>query len=527
MKMIPTSPTKDTQSNAERKVFDKLRSAFETSQGIRPIAFHSLGLTKHQYKRDAEADFVILSDQGLFVLEVKGGGVSRRNGQWHTNGKNGEHLIRESPFDQAGGAMHALKKRIEDKFPELRSNFCIGYGVVFPDCQFKDDTVEWDTAMLADVKNMRDLEGWLTQLFRYWSKERNQSERILSSNQVKKIAEFIRPDFEMGTSLLSEISDVEERIESLTTDQMRAVDIIEDNPRVLCRGGAGTGKTFLAMELARRYTDADKNVLLVCRSPWLKRFLESLFSMPNLVITTVDSIATASRRSGVDQFDVLMADEGQDLMAMKYFDEMDKYLIGGLAEGRWCIFHDINNQAGFFEAVEPEALEYLQSLSPVNVPLKTNCRNTEIVLERVKSDLSVDMGVTGAGAGPAVRSKTAVSRQETVQFLVHELKFLRDQDVPDAHITILSAAPDENSCWAELPASVRNKISRLDDFSMRNFPPSKVSYCQVSEFKGLENEVIILVDVPLPTENLTAIQRTNLYVGMSRAKACLSIIYSR
>jgi len=60
---------------------------------------------------------------------------------------------------------------------------------------------------------------------------------------------------------------------------------------------------------------------------------------------------------------------------------------------------------------------------------------------------------------------------------------------------------------------------------MRTFPPEKMSYAEISNFKGMENECIILVDI----SDLNKLEKTeNLaqyYVAMSRAKVFLRIVY--
>lgn len=522
--MIPSIPSRDTKSDAERKVFDKLKSAFETHSGIRPIAFHSLGLTRHKSKRFAEADFVIVGAHGVFVLEVKGGGISVNAGQWCTQGRSGKANIND-PFKQAEGALHAIRTRIEEKIPELRSQFCVGHGVVFSDCRFQYGSAEWDRAMIADLNDCRDLEGWLEKFYRYWGNERNQSNKTLNSKSVKRISDVLRPEFEVARSLQVDIDDVDLQIMSLTEDQMVAVDIIEANPRVLCEGGAGTGKTFLAMELARRHAEAGKNVLLVCRSLWLKRYLESKFILPNFDVALIEGLATTARRSGVDQYDVLLVDEGQDLFDMRHLDAMEKYVKGGLSEGCWTIFHDVNQQSGFFDPVDPEAYEYLQSIKSAIVPLKSNCRNSKVILDRVKSDLKVDMGVRGAGGGPDVRSVCAKSREESADLLDQEIGYILDGGVSPSQVTILTPAQDNESCWMLLPKNRLRKVVRLDEYQMRSFPPPQISICRISDFKGLENEAVILVDVPQPSGEIAAHERTSLYVGMSRSRALLSIIY--
>ena len=58
----------------------------------------------------------------------------------------------------------------------------------------------------------------------------------------------------------------------------------------------------------------------------------------------------------------------------------------------------------------------------------------------------------------------------------------------------------------------------------RNFPPSTMTFAQVGDFKGLENDAIVVIDLPEPNpKNKQAIAPH--YVAMSRAKAVLSMIY--
>jgi hypothetical protein len=63
----------------------------------------------------------------------------------------------------------------------------------------------------------------------------------------------------------------------------------------------------------------------------------------------------------------------------------------------------------------------------------------------------------------------------------------------------------------------------LDEYSIRNFPPKEISFAEIYQFKGLENEAVIVVDLPPPDHS-----RDNFalhYIGMSRARAILSMVY--
>jgi hypothetical protein len=68
--------------------------------------------------------------------------------------------------------------------------------------------------------------------------------------------------------------DDEHRLGHLTRDQGRFLDIFEHYPRLIATGGAGSGKTWLALEVARRCARRGDRVALVCRTRGLSRYLE-------------------------------------------------------------------------------------------------------------------------------------------------------------------------------------------------------------------------------------------------------------
>ena len=138
MRMIPDTPYV-THSNAEKRAFDRLRAAFN-EPGVRDlVCYHSLNLTRHAYKRFGEVDFLICGREGLFVIEVKGGGVSCHDGVWAYTNRFGEvSESREGPFRQAESALHGLQGNLRARLPHrVVEQFTIGFGVVFPDCEWR------------------------------------------------------------------------------------------------------------------------------------------------------------------------------------------------------------------------------------------------------------------------------------------------------------------------------------------------------------------------------------------------------
>ena len=523
MRMVPNSPY-ETGSQAEKITFERLRRAFDD----RFVAFHSLKPTRHPYKRFPEIDFVICGPEGLYILEVKGGRVSCSDGIWEYRDRNDQvSRTQESPFRQAETALHGLMDALT---AGLSAGFFgsvpTGYGVVFPDCNWRDISAEWESPMLADRRRSLDMEGWLRGLFEHWQ-ARGKRGKLLDDSILTPITSFLRPYVDVSMSddavpLLYQVQYAGRRIEKLTDDQLRMADVAEENPRVLCAGGAGTGKTFLAERLASRWAKAGMQVALVCRSPWLRHFLASRISLPGLTVSLIAGVRLDCRREGLERFDALIVDEGQDLFNSSSIETLDGILSGGLETGRWCWFHDLNNQS-LTPDFDQGAKNYLESLDPVRLPLRINCRNTRVILEWIQEKLGADLGTRGAGSGPDVRQYSAGSRKNAAEYVAREVAELVDiGGLAPGSITILSPFDYANSCLAEISPVAANRIKRLDEYSMRGTSHDKVGFARIDQFKGLENEAIIVVDLPEPDE--TSRDGANHYVAMSRARTVLSLV---
>ena len=523
MRMAPNSPY-ETGSQAEKRIFQRLRAAFDD----RYLACHSLKPTRHPHKRFPEIDFVICGPEGIYILEVKGGRVACRDGVWQYEDRYGRRFeSQEGPFRQAEAALHGLMEDLRERLPAgILDGFTLGYGVLFPECDFAREGAEWDREMLADARASRGLEGWLRRLFAYWRKRQGSNARP-DDGALTTLQEYLRPavdaaSSEAGILLLDQVEDARRRVERFTEDQMRMADVADANPRVLCAGGAGTGKTFLAERLARRWADTGAQVALVCRSPWLRHFLDSRLAAPGVTVSLIDGVRLDCRRAGLTRFDALIVDEGQDLFEKRCLETLDGVLAGGLNSGRWCWFHDLNNQS-LTHRFESEAKEHLESFAPVRMPLRINCRNTRVILEWIQGALGADLGVRGAGAGPAVRCQTAANRRDSAERAAREIVELVDVGgLAPGSVTVLSPLDLADSSIAEMPADAARRIRRLDEYSMRSPPVDKVGFARIDEFKGLENEAIVVVD--LPTPNAGDPYMAAQYVAMSRARSVLSLI---
>ena len=194
MRMVPNSPY-DTGSQAEKLLFDRLRHAFDD----RYVAYHSPKPTRHPSKRFP--DYVICGPEGLYVLEVKGGRIACHEGVWEYQDRYGStDRFQESPFRQAETALHGLMQDLRAHLPaDAVARLVTGYGVVFPDCEWRTHGTEWDPEMLADKRRSRDMESWLRGLFAY-CQARSGRQALPDDDALERLQKHLRSQVDTPAS---------------------------------------------------------------------------------------------------------------------------------------------------------------------------------------------------------------------------------------------------------------------------------------------------------------------------------------
>src|SRR5690606_2434928 len=94
----------------------------------------------------------------------------------------------------------------------------------------------------------------------------------------------------------------------LDARQAQLLELIELNDRVLVEGVAGTGKTVIAAEAARRRARLGQRTLLVCFTRALARHLSA-----TLDDTSVDVVPVRELDEAPPSYDAIIVDEAQDL----------------------------------------------------------------------------------------------------------------------------------------------------------------------------------------------------------------------
>lgn len=548
--MIPAEPA-PTRSLAERRLFNRFRRELPDDSFV----LHSLGLTTHPTKLWGECDFVVLSRLGIFVIEIKGGGVSCANGEWvFRRHDGGETVKREGPFAQALSAMCAVREEIE-KTPRLRG-FLFGYGVIMPDELFTHTGTEIEPAVLLDKRNIRTLmSDYIRQISTFVAEElakrkEGKTYRLPQKRELEEIRHILRPDFRTALTLNSSLCQIEQEQVRLTEEQANLLHRMEANPRTLIKGGAGTGKTILALDVAAREAKHGP-VLYLCFNKLLgrhvKEHVQRKYSGAPIEADYIHSwcrqqIEKAGMRAQLEAvssadpgfytghfptvaadailqlepkpYSCIILDEGQDLLRGAYLDLLDLVLDGGLGSGKWHVFYDPNQ--GIYSGLDPKELQRLTQYGCAQFPLTINCRNTQAIAVQTSIVSGIDSASEGAIDGGMAEVEFIKSAADGIARLERWIKKLRGEGVERNNMLILGRRVLANSSLAQVPSldGLRVRDLASDDPGGRE----SIDFCTMHAFKGLERRVVLAWDLDALDHDESRLLH---YCGLSRALACL------
>ena len=377
--------------------------------------------------------------------------------------------------------------------------------------------------------------------------QRGRDPRPLSRADRDEVVTLIRGDFDLIPSLPTRIGWATRELIRLTEQQSELLRRLEENPRVLIRGAAGTGKTVIAVEEASRAARAGARVLFLCFNRLLAASLQDTEPEGVTVSTLHALMSKLIRDAGLDSelpdadetdlyeqffpvltlealsgptapapFHMLVVDEGQDILLDNYLDVLDQLVVGGLRDGRWRMFYDPNQN--IFQGIGAPAMERLLSFNPTRYPLTVNCRNTEQVA-MATAMFSGCGSLESSVQGPKVETLWYRDRADQRRTATNCIRRLLSQGVPAREITILSTTTLRKSCLADgWPADVGARLADATAGAVQD--DGAVRFSTVQAFKGLESDAVVLLDAVTADPS----SRYLTYVGASRARTLLAIL---
>ena len=523
----PREQSRPTDSQAEQRVYDALSRTLPKGW----TAWHSLRV-RTELGYEGEGDFVLaIPGRGFLVLEVKGGALEMRDGRWFQNG----YLLDKAPREQA----HGFAKTLLSRLKELGC-LSVPFGIltIFPDIHFslspgQDDLrglilggqdLPWLGEAIMAKLDLAFPEGfiippqnWVGMLHALWG-------------------ETWVPCLKLGQRAKVE---AEQRLQ-LDQEQLRLIDALAANDRLLVAGTAGSGKTVLAREAALRMAQAGKRVLYLCFTDALAHWVGAELAQRNLQVATVPRYAvqllqgagiieampntsefwfdvslraaTEALPVGDDIPDVVIVDEAQDLTAG------DWLLVEELTQGRkvWIFYDpaqtfwsdrklpDWAGQGGRFclnryYRCPPAIMEFSKAVH-------NQAFDQEIVAEGLRSGV---LGIVGAPSRSAVLGK-----------IENEIQKLRSEGFALGDISVLSLrgqTAEDGIARRQTIGSI--PVVRAHDPEMAN----QVVADTFLRFKGLERPAVIVTDLRLVTDRADV----RMHIALTRALAAVRVVAAK
>jgi len=486
-----------------------------------------------------EADFVIVHpERGFLVVEVKGGDrIAFRGGRWHRETGGVLIPLNKDPVEQARTAMFAILDRYKAFTRQEHFPLNFRFAVCFPDCSDLTGTLpaflyEHSVFLAGDLYTLEEKIRLLL-----GKKEPNPRSADVLVNKV------LAPAFMGFTSLQSELALFHRASErALTEEQDRILEETELNRRMIFFGAAGTGKTFLALEKARRLALTGQKVLLTCFNKNLAAYFHGHLPPGVTAVHFHDYLVRTLKEAGLpvrvpkdgatlpvffdktlpdlafdyfaafpaaDRFDALLVDEGQDFRA-----EWLTCLEAALKEdGQLFIFADPH------QSVFRRETAYLDKIPVSRHRLTRNLRNTETINLWLSGFLPAGCLRSQLRGGLPIGFFPWQTPEEERELVRLEVTRLLGQGLDPRCIVILSPNVREKSCL-----DGQNKLGKRPLADIHDPRPSALRFATIRSFKGLEAAVVFLIGLKAGSLACTP---SDIYTGASRARFLLNIFHHR
>ena len=508
-------------SPGERSVWDRLMATLPADATV--LANYRLISGGFDHEGDL---VVLLPDHGVVVLEVKGGSVWH-DGQWH----QGDHLIH--PTEQAQRVKYAMRDYVEDNPRWSRGRIAWAHGVVTPYSSFPStfeapDCPRW---ALHDEDDLHDLAG---RLERHCAEVR--STRRPSADDLDLMVQILSGRDFTQLDLNAEARERQAEADRLTAEQAMLLRVTRLLNRVEVRGGAGSGKTMLALaqtkELSRGREDTPpQRVALLCYSIGLGQFLRrEVESWPKGTRPAfAGTFAELGRRWGApegsredsdfweEQLPAMMAELAADLPDGEKYDAIIVDEAQDFADSWWVpLLRALKDpERGGLYVYSDENQRIFARFGQPPVPLVPlvldhNLRNTKQI-HTAFGPLAPTRMTSRGGEGLDV---TFVPSDDPVDAADEAVVTLLDVGWHPGNIALLTTG-------SRHPVQTELTESRGQVGYWRTYWEDDVFYGHVLGCKGLERPAVVLC---VNESHVRDRSRERLYVGMSRATDHLIVV---
>lgn len=524
--MIPKTPRDYAAASQEGLMFEALSLLSDEY-----YVFHSFALTRFKGNtiHQEETDFLIFHPaKGIICIEAKSGRVRYEQGQWLYS--SGIPMKHGGPFNQANRNKFELMDYIKDsRLSELVYKCKFLHAVWFPtltdaDAEKMPLPSEADRKLIITREALTDPEKYINRVFEI-TLPSGVVTRLSTNDTNRLIKEILCPSFNVFPSVSPEIDIKKIRFHRLLREQSSILDFLVEQQTAVINGAAGTGKTVIALEKAKRHAEHNEKVLFLCYNNKLKDYLTDVCIDENIDFFTIAGLACKLCNTLSPDYEKLtdcletmycnhsfpykhiIVDEGQDfgIDNKRETDILEtlKVIItdNEVSRGTFYVFYDR------LQMVQAKKMSPIIDDADCRLTLYKNCRNTI----NIATTSLIPIGqrtpefYDGCVRGLPTKIHFTVDSEKMLVSLNNTIESLKTDTFSD--IVILTSKTEDNSI--------------ISDFvSDGKYQGCLFTTCR--KFKGLEADAVIMIDVDQNTfEGENALL---FYVGASRARLRLEII---
>lgn len=520
-------------------------------------SFNSVYINKKRHIEEHEIDFVIFHpEKGILVIEAKNGrniSYDPKTDIWQYASKNLIHGGK-GPFEQVRKNERFLRNLLNSEFSgNLQCKFV--YAVWFHAMEQKQinmlPILKSEKELILPQEALGNPQEYIERMFSYDDFRQTN----LNPNTVRVIENMLAAEFEVEAGAYSGMNYNKYIFKRLSQEQARVLDFLDEQKFAAINGAAGTGKTFVALEKAKKCANQGENVLFLCFTRELRdRLANENKNYPLIDIKTIDKLAFDLGATKINQkgkviadmqalinkiqtdefasrYKNIIIDEAQDFgQARMDYDVIsddlveEKNVINALhdvtlaQDGTFYLFYDKNQQI-----LSEKLPQYIQD-AECKITLHKNCRNTKqiaITSGKVLKDFKVNVyeHYVDDKYPELYIEKDFNKRIQILDKIIADFKANVSKD-----IVILSCKSMHKTELAPylkefiIPKSPKNDYEKKV-FRYKNETP----FYTCGAFKGAEADAVILVDIE-KTHITDEAKKLNFYTGASRARFALAYI---
>lgn len=515
--MYPKNISEYMPTDSERIVYQELKNQLPDSFDV----FYSVGWTNYHAGRlvKSEADFIVASpDHGFLCLEVKGGnGIRVEDNDWYlSDAVHGERKLKMSPYEQAEKSMYYFTKAFSGKY-NMKYGGIFGAGVVFPFYPVGEELElsNRHRTCTIDGNDLNSIYDRIKKMFRLWGGSMY-GRRSYSASQHHAFLELIRDKVAISAAAGALVRYKEQQLSVINRVQDNYVYLLTNVRQFYIRGGAGTGKTWIAMKMAKDEAAQGNRVLFVCASKHLANMVAthigdtvdvkdiySVFeaSIENFAGFEAPLFKGISSGLKTDRFlyDSVFVDEAQDFTE-EWASIIRKLLVDENNSRLGVFFDDVQilRDESFGNGFQINGYPYL---------LRENIRNTSNIYNwsAEKTNLGTDM-IANPVEGPTPVTEIVDERGQLVLALETLFKrYLEEEYLKNDSLVVLTE--NKGSVFSEFPDGIAK-------WKFVSGPPradNEIGVFSVDEYKGLEANMVVYIHNPDSSENMN-------YIAYTRAK---------